>query len=131
MLAVKKPDRQSLVFHLVSVPPCNMKSLFIACDTFFNEKRKKESSSFYFPKFRLVISRINKCVFSVCKYFWSVYRVMCAIFIYGHCERGSNQKSMSPIANIEIAITIPILTKNCDPDPDRHFKNDRRSRSRS
>ena len=34
-------------------------------------------------------------------------------------------QSMSPIANIEIA--IPIFTKNCDrdPDPDRHFNNDR------
>ena len=38
-------------------------------------------------------------------------------------------QSMSPIANIEITIKIPIFTKNCDPDPDRHLKNDRRSRS--
>ena len=47
-------------------------------------------------------------------------------------QRGNDQ-SMSPIANIEIAIAIPIFTKNCDrdPDPDRHLKNDRRSRSRS
>ena len=40
-------------------------------------------------------------------------------------------QSMSPIANIEIGIAIPIFIKNCDCDPDRHLKNDWRSRSRS
>ena len=37
----------------------------------------------------------------------------------------SSLQSMSPIANIEIAIAIPIFTKNCDrdrdPDLDRSF----------
>ena len=40
-------------------------------------------------------------------------------------------QSMSPIAKIEIAIAIPIFIEICDRDPDRHLKNDRRSRSRS